>query len=78
MPSYDFTCQECGAAFEVRLSMSAYAAGEGRVCTGCGSTKVERAFTAVNVIAGGGSAGGGSWLGGAGSRSGGCGTSGFT
>jgi putative FmdB family regulatory protein len=57
MPSYDFVCQDCGAPFEVRLSMSAYEAGEGRACTRCGSTKVERAFTAVNVIAGGRSGG---------------------
>ena len=73
MPNYDFACQECGATFEVRLSMSAYSSGEGRVCTECGSTKVERTFTAVNVIAGGSSSGGGSWSGG-----GGCGPSGFT
>lgn len=72
MPSYDFKCQECGASFEVRLSMSAYAAGEGRRCTECGSTRVERAFTAVNVIAGGHASSSG-WSGG-----GGCGTSGFT
>ena len=75
MPSYEFVCQECGSPFEVRLSMSAYEAGEGRVCTQCGSTRVERAFTAVNVIAGG--------LSGGGSRSSGpsggcCGGSGFT
>lgn len=72
MPSYDFVCQECGASFELRLSMSAYAHGEGRVCTSCGSTRVERAFTAVNVIAGGSSGGSARWSGG------GCGTSGFT
>ena len=72
MPSYDFVCTECGAPFEVRLSMSAYEAGEGRVCVQCGSTKVERAFTAVNVIAGGRG-------GGASYASGGCGGgSGFT
>jgi putative FmdB family regulatory protein len=53
MPNYDFVCTGCDTPFEVRLSMSAYEAGEGRVCTRCGSTKVERAFTAVNVIAGG-------------------------
>jgi len=52
MPSYDFVCQECGSTFEVRLSISAYSAGEGRSCPQCGSRKVERAFTAVNVIAG--------------------------
>ena len=40
MPSYDFICQDCSASFEVRLSMSAYADGEGRVCPTCGSTKV--------------------------------------
>lgn len=53
MPSYDFVCTDCGAPFEVRISISAYEAGEGRTCTQCGSTKVERRFTAVNVIAGG-------------------------
>jgi len=71
MPSYDFVCQDCGAAFEVRLSMSAYAGGEGRLCPTCGSKRVERAFTAVNVIAGSHSRGS--------TRSGsGCGHSGFT
>lgn len=58
MPSYDFVCQECGASFEVRLSISAYSAGEGRRCPSCASEKVERAFTAVNVIAGSHSSGG--------------------
>lgn len=72
MPSYDFVCQECGASFEVRLSISAYSEGEGRVCTKCGGTKVERAFTAVNIIAGGSSGSTGNWSGG------GCGSSGFT
>lgn len=72
MPSYDFVCADCGASFDVRLSMSAYEAGEGRVCTRCSSTRVERAYTAVNVIAGGRS-------GGNGYGSGGChGGSGFT
>ncbi len=71
MPSYDFFCQDCGAAFEVRLSMSAYAGGEGRLCPDCGSKRVERAFTTVNVIAGSHSGGG--------ARSGGgCGHGGFT
>jgi hypothetical protein len=52
--------------------MSAYGEGKGRECTQCGSTKVERAFTAVNVIAGGSSSGGSGWSGGS------CGSSGFT
>jgi putative FmdB family regulatory protein len=58
MPAYDFVCQDCATPFEVRLSISAYEAGEGRSCTRCGSTRVDRAFTAVNVIAGGRSGGG--------------------
>ncbi len=72
MPSYDFVCQDCGASFEVRLSISAYSEGEGRVCPKCASENVERAFTAVNVIAGGSSGGGYSS-----SSSRGCGSSGF-
>ncbi len=58
MPSYDFVCQDCGSSFEARLSISAYSAGEGRECPKCGSTNVERTFTAVNVIAGSSSSGG--------------------
>lgn len=53
MPAYDFRCTECGHDFELRLSMSAYAEGEGRTCPQCASSQVERAWTAVNVIAGG-------------------------
>lgn len=72
MPSYDFVCQDCGASFEVRLSISAYSAGEGRVCTKCGSTRVERAFTAVNIIAGSAMSSSSGWSGGS------CGSSGFS
>jgi putative FmdB family regulatory protein len=69
MPAYDFNCSRCGETFERRLSMAAYAEGEGRECPSCGSTEVERAWTVVNVIArGSGSA----------SSTPGCGTSGFT
>jgi putative FmdB family regulatory protein len=74
MPSYDFICQECGSAFERRLSMSAYDSGEGRECPDCGSTDAERSFTAVNVIAGGG----GSSFGSSQPSGGSCGPSGFT
>lgn len=59
MPSYDFRCHDCDALFEKRLSMSAYERGEERECPGCGSARVERAYTTVNVIAGSKSAGGG-------------------
>jgi len=54
MPRYDFNCADCSTRYEVRLSMSAYSDGEGRECPECGSGETERAFTAVNVIAGGG------------------------
>jgi len=50
MPFYDFRCHDCDTTFERRLSMGAYEAGEGRVCPGCDSGRVERAFTAVNVL----------------------------
>ncbi len=71
MPSYEFTCRECAAPYEVRLSMSAYSAGEGIQCPTCGSANVERRFTAVSVLTGSRS--------GSGSGRSGCGgSSGFT
>lgn len=76
MPSYDFVCQDCESRYEIRVSMSAYSAGEGRACPDCASENVERAFTAVNVIAGSRSSGGlGQSLSAGGS---GCGPGGFT
>ncbi len=66
MPAYDYVCQDCGARFEVRMSMSAYSEGAKVPCEKCGSTKVVRAFTTVNVLTGA-RAGGGS-----------CGTGGFS
>ena len=74
MPSYDFVCQDCAKQYEIRVSMSAYAAGEGRQCPECGSTRAERAFTAVNVI---GSRSGGQFSG-LDSAGPSCGPSGFT
>ena len=62
MPAYDYVCQDCGARFEVRMSMSAYAEGAKVPCETCGSDHVVRAFTTVNVLtaARGGSSGGAS------------------
>ncbi len=67
MPAYDYVCEDCGAHFEVRMSMSAYSSGTKPPCEQCGSTRVERAFTAVNVLTGGrGGYSGGSSCGGGG------------
>jgi putative FmdB family regulatory protein len=67
MPTYDYHCQSCGAEFEVRMSMTAYAEGPRPACPTCGATDVERAFTAVNVLTGG-----------RGASPPGCGSGGFT
>ena len=78
MPRYDFTCADCETLFELRLSMSDYASGEGRRCPECGSENAERAFTAVNVIAGGGGGGYSTSASPGGSMGNSCGTGGFT
>lgn len=71
MPRYDYRCGECGTLFEIKLSMSEYAAGPNVRCPDCGSAEPERAFSSVGVITGGRSASG---FGSAAS----CGPSGFT
>lgn len=72
MPRYEFTCRDCAAPYEVRLTMSAYAAGEGHACPTCGSKNVERRFTGVSVLTSSRSSSS------SGSSSGCCGGSGFT
>lgn len=71
MPAYDYRCEDCGTQFEVRMSIAAYSAGEKPACAACGSTRVERAITTVNVLTAGRTTGGSA-------RSAGCGPSGFT
>jgi putative FmdB family regulatory protein len=59
VPAYDYVCDDCGAHFEVRMSMSEHSASAKPRCEQCGSKRVSRAFTAVNVLtAGRGSSGG--------------------
>ncbi len=70
MPAYDYVCQDCGEHFEVRMSMAAYSEGAKPPCEKCGSTKVSRAFTAVNVLT--------TARGGGGSSAASCGTGGFS
>jgi len=53
VPAYDYVCEDCGARFEVRMSMAAYSEGAKPACETCGSTRVVRAFTAVSVLTGG-------------------------
>ena len=69
MPAYDYICQECGARFEVRMSIAAYSEGAEVACDRCGSKQVARAFTSVNVLTTTRSGG---------SSSGGCGSGGFS
>jgi putative FmdB family regulatory protein len=71
VPAYGYTCDDCGASFEVRMSIAAYSAGEKAACEACGSADVSRTFTSVNVLTTGrGSSGP--------APSAGCGRSGFT
>lgn len=57
MPAYDYVCQDCGATFEVRASMAAYAEGLSPRCKQCGSEHVARSFSAVSVLTGSGGTG---------------------
>ena len=48
MPTYDFTCLNCGQRFDVFLSYSEY--GSKKVqCVHCGSTSVRRRMTKVRI-----------------------------
>jgi putative FmdB family regulatory protein len=58
MPAYDYRCEDCGAPFEVRMSIAEYSEGVHPACKVCGSTRVERTFGSVNVLTGGRSGGG--------------------
>jgi putative FmdB family regulatory protein len=69
MPRYDYVCRDCGQRFTIRLSMAAYAEGGHPPCSDCGSTNVERAFSALNVLTGSRA--------GHGASGGGCGPTGF-
>lgn len=53
VPTYDYTCQNCGTRFEVRMSIAAYSSEARPPCTACGSERVMRTFTSVNVLTSG-------------------------
>lgn len=69
VPTYEYQCQDCGARFEIRASISAYSEGLAPICTDCGSDNAERTFGSVNVLTGSRSAA---------TPPPGCGNSGFT
>jgi putative FmdB family regulatory protein len=55
MPMYAYECKDCGREFEVLIGVGegeAEAGAEIR-CDKCGSTNVERTFSAFNISSGG-------------------------
>ena len=46
MPIYEFECAQCGARFE---HLSRNAQDLPKACTGCGSKKIRKAFSAFSV-----------------------------
>jgi len=51
MPTYEFTCQHCGKGFEKVWSLSEYdkRIKEKQKCPKCGSVKVVKTFSLVQV-----------------------------
>jgi putative FmdB family regulatory protein len=70
MPAYDYQCEDCGAPFTLRMSISAYKAGIHATCPNCGSSQTARRIGAVSYLGGRGSGGA--------DGSAGCGSRGFT
>jgi putative FmdB family regulatory protein len=52
MPAYDYHCQDCARAFEVRLSIAEYSERKAPSCPHCGSSSVVRRFTPINLAVG--------------------------
>lgn len=52
MPTYDYHCQACANPFEVRMSIAEYSEHKAPSCPQCGSAKVVRRFTPINVAVG--------------------------
>lgn len=56
MPAYDFTCRDCGAAFEARMSISEKSAGMGAPCPECTSSETKQSFASFMFVKSGSSA----------------------
>ena len=69
MPTYEYTCKDCDRSFDIRASIAEYSEGLNPECPHCGSDRVARGFSAVNVLTA---------LKESLSRSAGCGPTGFT
>ena len=50
MPLYEYQCQECHAAFEVRATFAEKQAGLRPVCPECGSPKARQVITSGLLI----------------------------
>ena len=50
MPTYDFTCTDCGHATEVRATFSEKDAGLSPRCATCGGDDLRRLFRPVSVM----------------------------
>jgi putative FmdB family regulatory protein len=50
MPTYDYECQDCGHAFEVRASISQKVAGLHPECPKCHGQDARQAFRSVMFI----------------------------
>ena len=49
MPVYEFACRDCQKPFEIRRPMSESSSADVK-CPHCGSTKVERTWSTVDVV----------------------------
>ncbi len=58
MPAYDYTCQDCGVTFEVRLSFAEVDQAR-PVCPQCNSENIRRLISRVHLVATKGGSGNG-------------------
>ncbi len=52
MPTYDYRCEKCLMMFDVQVSVAEYERGLKVKCPACGSGRVRRTMTTVNILGG--------------------------